>query len=59
LAEYGQLASTLGRRESECRTTPIATAGHDEASKVFGGCVADRQRAIRAALLLSAQRSSR
>jgi hypothetical protein len=31
-------------------------AGHDEARKVFDGCIADGERPIRAALLSSAQR---
>src|SRR6185312_2265115 len=38
------------------RATPISTAEHDEARKIFAGRAADRQRAVRAALLSSAQR---
>jgi hypothetical protein len=41
------------------RAGPISTAGHDEERKVLDGRFADRQRAIRAALLSSTQRALR
>ena len=50
----GKLTSFL---QATVESENAALDGHDEGRKVFDGCVADRRRATRAALLSSAQRA--